>query len=173
MYFEYVFFFTHYMYLSKLEPKHCRHASELKQSLSNTRGWQRSELALFFPMVTSSKPAHNMPQHRPVHPPLHSSTSLAIPPSSFHPIFRPLTSVGERRGSLVAADVCKAKVSYCTLSNFTSLDRQPSRSCTCQSGVGALRVAWVRRRWSLLGDERKNSLIIFLGGTEGDVESEK
>lgn len=163
LYIVYVFFFTHYVYLSKLEPKHCRHASELTKSFKHKRVTKKWLFFFFFSMVTSSKPAHSMPHHRPVHLPPHSSACLAIPPSALWP----LTSVGERRGSLVAADVCKAKVSHCTLSNFTSLPRQSSpRSWTCRSGVGALRVAWVRRRWSLLRDKRKkNSLIILLGWT--------
>lgn len=70
-------FFTHYMNLLKLEPKHCQHASELTQSFKHNRVTNKWN-GFYFSMVTRSKPAHSMPHHRQVHPSRHPLIHLAI-----------------------------------------------------------------------------------------------
>ena len=121
---------------------------------------------LLFPMVTSFKTCtqHATPQTSTPSP----SFPQTVPRSLHHPSLHVQAadlSRWEKRGSLVAANVCKAKVSHCSLTDFTSPARQSwTRSYICQSGVGALRVAWVRKRWSLLRDKRRNSYNIVVRG---------
>lgn len=121
-------------------------------------------------MVTSSKAAHSIP-HRTGIPSLTPIHLSHLP--SIHLQAADLSSWENRvtRG-IRCLQSQKCLIALCSV--FTSLAQQPStRSYTCQSDVGALHVAWVHRRWSLLKDREKNSLRILLWGTETYVESEK
>lgn len=101
-------------------------------------------------MVTSLNPAHSTPHHW-SDPPTHTHTPSICPTICYQSAElrkENITTVGWR--------LQKPKRLYCTVfifkkNIFTSPDQQSSlHSCTFQSGVGALRVAWARRRWSLL-----------------------
>lgn len=155
--FVYVWYFTHYMYLSKLDPKRCMHLS--LHSLLNTRGREKNDQDfLYFYRVL----APNL--HTACHTTEQSRHRSIVPPSNLH----------AAQGITISGRCLQiVNVSLHSIRFFTSLARQSSRSCTCQSGAGELRVSLVRRTWSLLRDERKDSLIIFFGGTGVEVGSEK